>query len=444
MKPLVANEKERYVAASESVEWRGPAADAWLEPLRRRGRDVFAALGFPTTRDEAWKYTDVSPILRHEFKRTQAGCERMRFASLESLQAPEASDRSLVFIDGHYCPELSNVRGLPEGVILGELFAAAVSEHGALVRDRLATVAPTETEAFVALNTAMTDGGAFVYVPDGITLEGAIHIVYLAGGADAPSVAHPRTLVVAGANSRARIVETFAAAVDEPAFTNAVAEFSLAEGSHVEHYRVQTEGLAAYHVGSTDVVVGRAASYTSVAVAFGGALSRHDLRVILAAEGAECRIDGLYVTDAGQHADSHTRVDHAVAHTSSNQLYKGVLGGASRGVFNGKVVVHHDAQKTVAHQQNRNLMLSPSARVDTKPELEIFADDVVCTHGATVGALEDEEKFYLASRGLDEETARGLLTYGFAEEIVEEIRIESVRRHLDAVLLERFQKGMDR
>jgi Fe-S cluster assembly protein SufD len=444
MNPLVANEKERYVAASESVAWRGPAADAWLDPLRRRGREAFAALGFPTTRDEAWKYTDVSPILRHEFSRTQAGCERMRFASLEALQVPEASDRCLVFIDGHYCPELSSVRGLPEGVILGELFGAAASEHGALVRDRLATVAPTETEAFVALNTAMTDGGAFVYVPDGVVLEGAIHVVYLAGGADAPSVAHPRTLVVAGANSAARIIETFAAAVDEPAFTNAVAEFSLAEGARVEHYRIQTEGLAAYHVGSTDVVVGRSASYTSVAVAFGAALSRHDLRVTLAAEGAECRIDGLYVTDSGQHADSHTRVDHTVPHTSSNQLYKGVLGGSSRSVFNGKVVVHHDAQKTVAHQQNRNLLLSPSARVDTKPELEIFADDVVCTHGATVGALEDVEKFYLASRGLDEETARGLLTYGFAEEIVEEIRIESVRRHLDAVLLERFQKGIDR
>lgn len=444
MKPLLANEKDRYVAAFEALSREQSDVESWLAPARRRGIEAFAALGFPTTRVENWKYTDVSPILRHEFERTVAGCERMKFGNLEALQVPEASSSCLVFIDGHYCPDLSLVDGLPKGVVFGDLLAVARSDDGVLVRDRFGSVAPVDTEAFVALNTAMTDGGAFLYVPDGVALESVVHIVYLSGSPAAASVAHPRTLVVAGANSEARIVETFAGTIDAPAFTNAVAEIALAEGARVEHYRVQTESASAYHVGSTDVQVSRSASYSSVAISIGAALARHDLRVRLADSGAECRIDGLYVTDGAQHADSHTRIDHLVPHTSSNQLYKGVLDGESRAVFNGKVVVHHAAQRTEAHQTNRNLMLSETARVDTKPELEIFADDVVCTHGATVGALERDEEFYLASRGLDRETARGLLTYGFAEEIVEEVKVESVRRHLDAIILERFQKGIRR
>ncbi len=443
MKPLLATKRDHYLASFETAERTGDV-EAWLAPLRKQSIDAFAALGFPSTHDEAWKYTDVSPILRHEFERTVAGCERMRFRDLEALQVPEASGSCLVFIDGHYCPDLSAVRDLPAGVVLGDLLTVAASDEAMLVRDRFGTLAPGETEAFTALNTAMTDGGAFVYVPDGCVLETTLHVVYLSGGAARPSVAHPRTLVVAGANSQVRLVETFAAAVEEVAFTNAVAELVLAEGARVEHYRLQQESVAGFHVGSTDVEVGRSASYTSVAISNGSALARHDLRVRLTAEGAECRIDGLYVGDGEQHTDSHTRIDHLVPHCSSNQLYKGVLAGSSRAVFNGKVVVHEQAQKTEAHQTNKNLMLSPTARVDTKPELEIFADDVVCTHGATVGALEDEERFYLASRGLDEETARGLLTYGFAGEIVEEIRTDSVRRHLDAMLLDRFQKGTRR
>jgi Fe-S cluster assembly protein SufD len=439
MKPLLADEKERYLAAIEGAERTDEPR--WLAGLRARGAEAFARLGFPTTRDEAWKYTDVSPILRHEFERTTAGCERMRFAELEALQVPEASGACVVFVDGHYCADLSSVRDLPAGVVVADVLSAAASD---IVRDRLGAIAPADGQAFVALNTAMTDGGALVVVPDGLTLETTVHVVYLSGGATRPSAAYPRTLVVAGANSSVRIVETFAAAVDEVAFTNAVAEISLAEGARVEHYRVQQESSQAYHVGATDVRVGRAASYTAVSISIGSALARHDLRVALEAEGAECRIDGLYLAEGAQHTDSHTRVDHLVPHCSSNQLYKGVLDGRSRAVFNGKVVVHHAAQRTEAHQTNNNLMLSPAARVDTKPELEIFADDVVCTHGATVGALEDEERFYLASRGLDAETARGLLTYGFAEELVERVRTESVRRHLDAVILDRFQKGINR
>jgi Fe-S cluster assembly protein SufD len=441
MKPLLADRKEHYLAAFDA---RLAAERSWLAPIRRRAAERFGEMGFPSTRVEAWKYTDVSPILKREFApSTSVGCERVGFSALEALQVPEASGATLVFIDGHLCKDLSRVAGLPEGVILGDLFTAAESDHGVLVRERLSMLVPYETEPFAALNTAMTDGGAFLYLPDGCVLETPVHLIYLAGGAPEPAVSYPRTLVIAGANSSVRLVETFAPAYDAASFANAVAEIALAEGARVEHYRVQRELEAAgYHVGSTDVHVGRAASYTSISMNIGGALSRHDLRVALAAEGAECRIDGLYVLEGEQHSDSHTRIDHLVPHTSSSQVYKGVVDDEARAVFNGKVVVHEGAQKTEAHQTNKNLMLSSTARVDTKPELEIFADDVVCTHGATVGALEDEERFYLASRGLDEETTRALLTYGFAEEIVEEVKIESVRQHLDAFILDRFQKGM--
>ena len=441
MKPLLADQKDRYLSFFDARRARDAA---WIEPLRRRAADRFAEVGFPTTRVEAWKYTDVSPLLKHEFEpSTSAGCERVDFKALEALQVPEASGATLVFIDGHLCKDLSRVSSLPDGVILADLFEAAESPSGVLVRERLSTLVPYETEPFAALNTAITEGGAFLYVPDGCVVEAPIHLIYLAGGAPMPAVSHPRTLLIAGANSSVRVVETFAPAGAKASFANAVAEIALAEGARVEHYRVQRElESAGYHVGSTDVHVGRSASYTSISMNIGGAFSRHDLRVALAAEGAECRIDGLYVLEGEQHSDSHTRIDHLVPNTSSSQIYKGVVDDAARAVFNGKVVVHEGAQKTEAHQTNKNLMLSATARVDTKPELEIFADDVICTHGATVGALEDEERFYLASRGLDEETARALLTYGFAEEIVEEVKIESVRHHLDAFILNRFQKGM--
>jgi Fe-S cluster assembly protein SufD len=246
---------------------------------------------------------------------------------------------------------------------------------------------------------------------------------------------------VSGAGSVVRVVETFASLGDGPGLTNAVAEFIVRDGAVVEHYRVQSESSRAAHVGATDVAVGEDASYTSVAVAFGAKLARHDLRVRLAGRHAQCRIDGLYVVEGKQHCDNHTLIDHVVPECASSQLYKGVLDGSSRAVFNGKVIVRPAAQKTDAHQTNKNLLLSPDARVDTKPELEIFADDVACTHGATVGALDDEERFYLASRGLDDETARGLLTYGFAEEIVAEIKTESLRRRLDEDILARYHTG---
>lgn len=443
MKLLLSEEKDRYLAAYDARAAVAVAEPDWLASLRRLAIARFDAVGFPTTRNEAWKYTDVSPILKTEFGSSTGSIGKLSFAGFECLRAPEAEGACLVFVDGVYHPELSSMSGLAEGVVVTD-FATAVAVHFDALAVRLGVLSAHESTPFASLNLAMATGGAVVLVPKGCAPASPVHLVYLSGGGDEPVAAHPRTMVVAGESSSLTVVETFASVNGVASLTNAVAEFHVGENARVDHVRVQREGAQAFHVGATAVEVRRSGSYSSIAISIGAAISRHDLHVRLAEEGASCHIDGLYVTEGEQHADSHTRIDHLVPRCSSRQLYKGVLDGDSRAVFNGKVYVHHDAQKTEAHQTNRNLMLSPRARVDTKPELEIFADDVVCSHGATVGALEAEEQFYLASRGLDEATARAVLTYGFAEEIVEEIPVASVRRHLDEVILDRFQKGFSK
>jgi Fe-S cluster assembly protein SufD len=428
--------KDRFVALYDPTRFEDEMAS--VRDLRRHALERFAALGFPTSKDESWKYTDVSKVVGREYVLASAP---------ESVPAEEALPYALdvagtirvVFVDGYHVPELSSSDLVSRGLTVVDLRRAVVD--GAPTIDEFATLAPVESEAFVALNTSLAAGGAVVTVTEGHAVEQVVHILYLSTCRGGSVLSNPRTLVVARPGSVSRFVETFVSLGDGPGMTNAVAEFVLHDGAVVEHFRVQDESERAVHVGSTDVVVGRDASYTAVSTSYGAALARHDLRVRLAGQHARCQIDGLYIVDGAQHCDSHTVIDHSVPHCASSQLYKGVLDGKSRAVFNGKVIVRPDAQKTDARQTNRNLLLSSDARVDTKPELEIFADDVACTHGATVGALDDEERFYLASRGLDDDTARGLLTYGFAEEIVAEVTVEPLRRRLDEKILAKYHRG---
>ncbi len=443
MKPLLADEKDRFLAAWEARRDRSAFEPDWLTSLRRTAMARFDEVGFPTTRNEAWKYTDVSPILKVPFASATGSIGKLSFAGFEGLRAPEAEGACLVFVDGVFHRELSTMPGITDCIVVTDL-ATAIAGHGDVLSRRLGSLSEPVATPFGSLNLAMASGGVVIIAPPNCSYVAPIHVVYLSGGGDEPVASHPRTLVVAGESSNLTVVETFASVNGVASLTNAVAEIHVGENAKVDHIRVQREGREAFHVGATAVEVARSGSYSSIAISIGAALARHDLTVQLADQGADCRIDGLYLTEGSQHTDSHTRIDHLVPHCTSRQLYKGVLDGESRAVFNGKVVVHHDAQKTEAHQTNRNLMLSERARVDTKPELEIFADDVVCSHGATVGALEAEEQFYLASRGLDEATARAVLTYGFAEEIVQEISVASVRRHLDEVILDRFQKGFSK
>jgi Fe-S cluster assembly protein SufD len=312
-----------------------------------------------------------------------------------------------------------------------------------ILREQLARGADYNDNAFTALNTALVESGAFIHVPKGVNASTPIHLLFLMDENEAPTVSFPRLLVVAEEGSSATVIESYASAGESSYFTNAVVEIKLADTARLNYYKVQRENAKAFHIATTNAELGRNSSFNSTTITLGAGLSRHNINVALNHEGAECWVDGLYIVGEGQHTDTHSLIDHRQPHCTSHQLYKGILDGKSRAVFNGKVFVRRDAQQTDALQTNRNLLLSPDARVDTKPQLEIFADDVKCAHGATVGQLEEEELFYLESRGLHTDLARNLLTYGFAEEVIEKIKIESIKAELDELVLNRLHAKLE-
>jgi Fe-S cluster assembly protein SufD len=314
------------------------------------------------------------------------------------------------------------------------------SEHEPTVREYLEH--PALANGFAALNTALFTSGLFLKIPAGVTIKAPIHLLFIGEGTveGPPPAAFPRVMIVAEENSSATIIESYASPRDDGVYlTNAIIDVSLADDARLQHYKIQRESTGAFHVATTRAELGPKSSYKTTTINFGAALSRHDIRVQMDHEGAECAVDGLYMLDGNQHTDTHSVIDHRQPHCSSQQLYKGILDGKSRAVFNGKIFVRHDAQQTDARQTNKNLLLSPNARVDTKPQLEIYADDVKCTHGAAVGQIDEDEKFYLESRGINPALARNMLTYGFAEEVIERIGIESIRRELDAAVLNRLR-----
>lgn len=447
----IAKEKSTYDAAFRVLQEgksgaRGAAA--WLGRLRESAFAHFEQLGFPTTDEEEWKYTNVSPIAKGNFAppslESESSAQHLRAAQLEPFLYEEARQSRLVFVNGIYSAEFSSLDALPESVVVGNLADTLGGELAGIVREQLATKADYNENAFTALNTAFIHNGAFVFIPKGVRVEAPIHLLFLsAGQGEIPSVSFPRVLIFAAEGGEATIIESYAS-IEETAvyWTNAVVEIVLADNARLEHYKLQRESQHAFHTATTVAELGRSSSLNSTTITMGAALARHDIRIMLDHEGAECWVDGLYVVGTGQHADTHSLIDHRQPHCTSHQLYKGILDGKSRAVFNGKVFVREGAQKTDAMQTNRNLLLSDEARVDTKPQLEIFADDVKCAHGATVGQLEEEELFYLISRGLRPELARNLLTYGFAEEVINKIGIESIRTELDEAVLNRLHASL--
>jgi Fe-S cluster assembly protein SufD len=441
--PQTLTEKENdfssYKLFAKTREGRDPA---WLVTLREKAAASFESLAFPTTRDEEWKYTNVAPILKTPYRVVfDLDDEALTTAAIAPFTFEESRRSQLAFVNGLFSPKLSDLSGLPAGVVVGNL-AEIPAEHDRVMGRHLGIYADYRDQAFTALNTAHIGDGAFVYIPEGQAIERPIHLLFIATGAD-PVASHPRTLVVAGRGAIATLIESYVSTDETVYLTNAVTEVFLAEGAVVDHYRLQEESDRAFHIGATEVCQERGSHYTSIAVSLGARLSRHTLNAALTGEHCETTIDGLNVVTDGQHHDSHTRLDHQKPHSASFQLYKGILDGRSRAVFNGKVIVREGALLTDARQLNRNLLLSPEAHVDTKPELEIFADDVKCSHGATVGQLEDEELFYLASRGLAPERARALLTYGFAEDVISKIRLKSVREQLDRIVLDKLHQTLE-
>jgi Fe-S cluster assembly protein SufD len=403
---------------------QAPAAEPWIQALRDRAFARFAELGFPTTHDEEWRFTNVAPIARTKFKVESRGC----------VGSVAKGRIQLYLVNGLL---LNRPGNLPKGLEVAGLALdpAAAAQH-------LGKHASFAENAFVALNTAMLADGAIVRIARGAVIEEPIEILYLTTGAAEPIAVHPRALIVVGADAHCTISEHYCTAGDHTHFTNAVTEIVVGDRAVVDHYKVQQESVNAFHIATLQATLGRSAAFSTHSISLGGALVRNDVNATLS-EGSDATLNGLYIVNGTQHIDNHTLIDHAMPHGTSHELYKGILDGNAHAVFNGKIIVRKDAQKTDSKQTNKNLVLSDDAVVDTKPELQIFADDVRCTHGATIGQLDAEALFYLQSRGIGKGQARRLLTYAFAQDVVDRIKVQSLRDSLEAILFEKFHEHAD-
>jgi Fe-S cluster assembly protein SufD len=428
---------EKAPAFGTALEKRAPVGPRWFEDLRARAAVRFAQLGIPTVRDEEWRFTNVSPIASTDF--AVAGPISGAADRLTGMAYSEASIR-LVVVNGRFDATLSRTKAAV-GVKVGSL-ASALTDHADFVQRYFGQVADLSGRAFTALNTALVQDGVFVHVLDGAVLDQPIHIVYVTGADASRVMAQARTLVVAGANSQVRIVESYIGANSETYFANSVSEIFVGENAAVDHYKVQQESFDAFHIGSVHVHMARSATFSSLSFALGGKIVRNDAFAILDGEGGDCTLNGLYLADRDRLVDNHTTIDHAKPHCGSHEVYKGILGGTSRAVFNGKIIVRQDAQKTDAKQTNRALLLTDGATINTKPQLEIFADDVKCTHGAAIGQLDDDAIFYLRARGLNYAEARDMLIHAFAGDILNRVRIEPLRNALEAELFDQLARDL--
>jgi len=435
MSILPGSAAESYVAAFDAVSDE-PKVPAWVQSIRRAAFDRFATLGFPTTKNEDWHYTSVAPIAEHEFTPLAIKSGDLNRDDLIPFTFGASDWYTLVFVNGRYAPELSDANKLPSGVRIWDLGSAWTRASD--VVDRIGKFASYDTQTFTALNTAFMHDGGVVQIAKETEVDRPIHLLFVSDAIAAKGMLHPRNLILVGRHAKATIIESYVSPSDAMYFTNAVSEVSLGDGATLNHYKIQREGRRAYHVGTVDVTQARDSHFFSFSFATGAALSRTNIYTTLDGEGAGATLNGLYIIDGEQHCDHQTQIVHAQPNCYSREHYKGILDGRSHGVFNGKVFVHPIAQKTDGKQTNNTLLLSDAAHVDTKPQLEIFADDVKCTHGATVGQIDKTALFYMKSRGVNSDTARRLLTYAFAADVLETIHVDAVRDGLEEMTLERF------
>ena len=420
-----------YVAtllAGSAAVPKSPAA--WLDALRAAALERANALSVPTTRDEEWRFTDLTPLTKLQLKPVTTATA-LTAADIAGHVLPEAAVR-LVFVDGILLPQLGEAGKLPAGVTVLSL-SEALKTHAALVEPHLAKLAGDDL--FTALNTAFLNQGVFVHFAKGAALKAPLHLLFVAAGQDV--AAHPRVLIVAESGAEGSVIEDYVAHGEVAGLTNAVTEIAVAANALLRHIKLQRESGKAFHIGSSAVTLGKDARFVSQAVTLGARLSRNNLTIRQQGEGIEVAIDGLALIAGRQLADTHTLIDHLKPHGRCEQVHKTIVGGGAHAVFNGKVFVREGAQLTDSSQQSRNLLLSDKARVDTKPQLEIFADDVKCAHGAAVGQLDPEHLFYLKSRGLSERAARNLLTYAFGAEIIDRIPVPTLVATLEKLVMQR-------
>lgn len=430
-----------YRDQAEALADRLAAGPERIRALRASGLARFEELGFPGPRDEEWRYMRLRPIAEAAYRPALAEVPALDEAEIAGEVIDGLDAHRLVFVNGVFNAELSHVGDLPDGVVIDSL-ARVLADDPAFADRHLARYAGIDAHAFTALNAAFIADGAVVFVPKGVALEKPVHLLFHAkAGADAV-VCHPRTLIVAEDGASVSVVEHFAGVDGQVSFTNAVSEVKAAAGASVAHYRIQQQGDAAYHIHSATASLDEGAHYTAFGADLGGGIVRNGLDVDLAGLDARATLDGLFVVGGRQQVDNHTRIDHHTKGGVVRQRYKGIAGGHARGVFNGKILVHPGAVKTDAEMSSKNILLSRDAELFPKPELEIYADDVKCAHGATVGSLSRDELFYLRARGLDEELSRRILTRAFAQEIVDGIAIEPLRAFVDGLLDRAMARGL--
>ena len=421
--------QSRFEAFEQSLNGEKSTA---VHTLRRDAIRRFTQNGFPTTRQEEWRFTNISPITKIEF-------QPILHYELHGITRDDIQKYILdgavhaVFVNGMFSSELSDIGTLPQGVVVGSL-AEALKKNPENVQQYIARLVKGEESAFTALNTAFVQDGGFISIPKDVIIDQPIQLLFIASDDDRPFTAQPRNLIVVEAKSQCKIIETYAGLDQNTYLTNTVTEIVLEENSHLEHDKLQIENMNSFHIGMTQLQMNTASHYLSNVISLGGSLVRNNITVVLDAEGSECTLNGLTLSTGTQVIDNHTAIDHAKPHCNSHELYKAILDGESKGVFNGKIFVRKDAQKTDAKQTNKTLLLSDGATINAKPQLEIFADDVKCTHGATIGQLDDEQLFYLRSRGIDLAAARDILTFAFAGDVINRITVEPLRQQAERMI----------
>ena len=403
-------------------------APAWIRERRETAAARFAEVGFPNTRQEDWRFTNVTPIAEGKFPLATGS-----FAQASTLvgNVAIAGSLRLAIVNGQFAAGLSDLSAMPKGVRIAGLRDGARDGTDGL-EQHLGKVFSIDAHPFAALNTSHLDDGVAIFVTSGAAIETPIHVVVVTSGEGKAVAAHPRVLVVAGANSQVRIAQTFIGVKDDVYFNNAVAEVVVGEGAVVEYYTDQRESERAFHIANIQAHVSARGVFASHAFSTGAKIQRHDIGIALKGEGADCTMNGVYLADGERLIDTHTALDHAMPHCTSHEIYKGILAGKARAVFNGRIIVRIDAQKTDAKQTNRALLLSDDATINSNPQLEIFADDVKCTHGAAVGQLDEEAMFYLQARGLTRIEARDMLLHAFAGEVLEGVKIPALRDQIEA------------
>jgi len=410
---------------------------AWLKQRRQDALAHAAKLGFPSDKHEEWRFTRITPLLQLPLHPARPSARQLTPAEIAPFTFGLESCR-LVFVDGHFCARLSSLPAPDSGLQAGSL-RAALAGHVPELETHLARVAGGEAIVFTALNTALFEDGAFICALPGKVITQPVHLLFIASAAEPGASAHVRNLIVAGPRSEVKILETYVSLSDAPHYTNTVTELVLGAEARLDHCKIQEENTRAIHIAAVQAQQDRGSHWTSHSISIGARLARHQIESVFQGENGCCILNGLYLARGDQLADHHTVVDHARPHCESHEYYHGILSGRAHGVFNGKIFVRQDAQKTNAKQNNRNLLLSDEAVINSKPQLEIFADDVKCTHGATVGQMDEEAVFYLRSRGIGLDHARQIMVRAFASDVVERIPLEPVRAHLNLMLTERFK-----